>query len=147
MWAKRAPPCVAEHLELEIAAVPEALPQARAAITELCAELDLDDDVVERVRIAVTEACGNCVRHAYGPSPASATYMLETHLDADALVVVVHDYGVGIVKTSANAGLGLGLRLIEELSESVDVSSRAGHGTRVAMRFPVRSVGSERLYL
>jgi histidine kinase-like protein len=64
------------------------------------------------------------------------------HLEEGALVVVVHDCGAGIMpgRRSANAGLGLGLRLIDKLADSAEVSSRAGHGTRVEMRFAVRNV-------
>jgi stage II sporulation protein AB (anti-sigma F factor) len=121
---------------MELPAVPEAVPRARAAITELCECLDVAEGVVERVRIAVTEACTNCVLHAFPGDRVSSTYMLETRVEARALVVIVHDCGVGIyVAPSSDAEIGLGLRLINELADRVDVSSRPGHGTRVEMRF------------
>jgi anti-sigma regulatory factor (Ser/Thr protein kinase) len=128
-------------LELEFAAIPEGVTTARAAITSLCERLQLADDVVMRVRIAVNEACINCVQHAYTGDAPNSTYMLETRVEDDALLVIVHDYGVGIVEgtPSASAGLGLGLRMIEGLADSTDISSRTGHGTRVAMRFVIPS--------
>ncbi len=128
---------VIAHLELELPAVPEELPRARHAVTELCERLALEDDLIERVRIAVTEACTNCVLHAYGAGRRGSTYMLETRLGVDALFVIVNDCGDGTAEGhgSPNAGLGLGLQLIERLTDGTDITSRAGHGTRIVMRF------------
>ena len=130
-------PVVPTSLELEFAAIPEGVTSARAAITALCERLQLADDVVTRVKIAVNEACINCVQHAYGGDRPDCTYMLETRVEDESLLVIVHDYGAGMVDDtpSTNAGLGLGLRLIKGLADGTDVSSNAGHGTRVTMRF------------
>jgi len=125
-------------LELELPAAADCLPGARRELTEFCRLLGLDGDVAERVRIAVNEACSNCVRHAYRDAAAGCTYMLEMRIEDNALLVVVHDCGVGIALASANGGLGLGFRIIAELADGIDVSSRAGFGTRVAMRFAAR---------
>ncbi|HET6172878.1 MAG TPA: ATP-binding protein [Gaiellales bacterium] len=96
------------RLELELPALPECVRRAREAITELSEKLQLELDVVERIRIAVTEACTNCVQHAYPDDHPNPTYMLEASLQAGALVIVVHDCGVGYVpgQRSAHAGLG-----------------------------------------
>jgi serine/threonine-protein kinase RsbW len=128
------------RLELELPALPECVRRAREAITELSEELQLGLDVVERIRLAVTEACTNCVQHAYPDDHPNPTYMLEASLQACALVIVVHDCGVGFVpgQRSAHAGLGLGLRLIDKLADSAGISSHTGHGTRVEMRFAAR---------
>jgi anti-sigma regulatory factor (Ser/Thr protein kinase) len=129
---------VCPQLELEFTAIPEGVTSARAAITTLCQSLDLEDDVVDRVKIAVNEACINCVQHAYAfDANGGTTYMLEARCEDDALVVIVHDYGVGMLadSPSANAGLGLGLRLMEQLADRVSITSNPGRGTRVVMRF------------
>ena len=125
-------------LELELPAAADGLPGARQEITGFCCELGLRGDVVERVRIAVNEACSNCVRHAFVDAAAGCTYMLETWIEDDALLVVVHDCGIGIGLASEDGGRGFGLRIIEELADSTAVSSRPGYGTRVAMRFATR---------
>ena len=129
-------------LELELTAVPEAIPVARRAITEVCEELRLAIDVVERVQLAVTEAVTNCVLHAFKYGHCAATYMLESRTEENALLVVVHDNGVGMASVHqaprrpiAGLGLGLGLRMIHQLADGADVSSTPGYGTRVAMRF------------
>ena len=128
---------MAANLELELTATPDEVSHARHAVTALCEELGLDDDVVERVTIAVNEACTNCVLHAYDAEPEGSTYMLETRLEHDALFVVVHDCGLGVARRGRTAGLGLGMRMIEAMADETSVSSRPGRGTRVAMRFAV----------
>jgi anti-sigma regulatory factor (Ser/Thr protein kinase) len=124
-------------LELEFAAIPEGVTSARSAITVLCERLQLADDVVMRVRIAVNEACISCVQHAYTGNRQESTYMLETRVADDALLVIVHDYGIGTTsgQPSSNAGLGLGMKLIEKLTDGTHISTRPGRGTRIAMRF------------
>jgi anti-sigma regulatory factor (Ser/Thr protein kinase) len=93
---------------------------------------------VENIRLAVTEACTNCVLHAYDGDGAD-TFALEARVEDDVLVVVVRDAGAGITaRSSAKAGLGFGLRLMRQAASSVDVTSRPGRGTRVAMRFALR---------
>lgn len=124
------------RLELEQPAVPDSLPIARSRITEFCEEHLLDDEVTARIRLAVTEACTNCVLHAYGDGARpGSTYMLEASGDGDDIVVVVNDCGIGVARAEATAGFGFGLRLIDDAADGTEVSSRPGYGTRVVMRF------------
>jgi serine/threonine-protein kinase RsbW len=120
------------HLRLE--AVPASVPLARAAITEACARLGLTETVTETIRLAVTEACTNVVRHAYD-GDHDATYSLEVVNDRGALLVVVRDAGVGFTTARREESLGLGLHLIARLAISTDIAALPGHGTRIAMRF------------
>jgi anti-sigma regulatory factor (Ser/Thr protein kinase) len=135
---------VSARLRIELPARPEEVPSARGAITRLCEHLELEEELAGQIRLAVTEACANCVLHAYDASGAAgelpaSTFALEARVDDDALVVVVRDAGAGISRCrSARAGLGLGLRLIRQAASSVDITSRPGRGTRVAMRFALR---------
>ena len=128
---------MSRNLELELTATPEKVSHARHAVIALCEELGFDDDIVERITIAVNEACTNCVLHAYDVVPEGSTYMLETRLEPDALFVVVHDCGMGVRRRARTGGFGLGLRMIEAMADETSVSSRPGRGTRVAMRFAV----------
>jgi anti-sigma regulatory factor (Ser/Thr protein kinase) len=126
-------------LELELPALPESVPAAREAITRFCEELEVTRAVVERIRVAVTEACANCVQHAFARDHPNPTYMLETTFEGGDLVVVVLDCGRGIAsdRPSENTGFGFGLRLINHHADRAEVSSRAEHGTRVKLRFAV----------
>jgi anti-sigma regulatory factor (Ser/Thr protein kinase) len=128
------------RLRIELEAVPERVPKARGAITRLCEHLEVTDEVARNVRLAVTEACSNCVLHAYdGEAALTATFAVEARVEDDALLVVVRDSGVGLRSDrTGKTGLGLGLRLMREAASSVDISSSPGRGTRVAMRFALR---------
>jgi serine/threonine-protein kinase RsbW len=125
------------RLRIELEAVPERVPNARRAITGLCEHLELEDELSRKIRLAVTEACSNCVVHAYdGDDAARPTFALEARVEEHALLVVVRDSGVGLSSDRpSKSGLGLGLRLMREAASSVEISSSPGRGTRVAMRF------------
>ena len=132
------------RLSLVLPAVPAGVPRARDAVTDLCERLGLERDLADDIRLAVTEACTNCVLHSPAEGGASPTFVLDAHIDEGELVVVVRDFGGGILGAPAgNSGLGLGMKLIEQLSASSQVSSRPGRGTRVSMRFgvPCEQVG------
>jgi serine/threonine-protein kinase RsbW len=129
-----------ECMRIELPAHPDRVPAARGAITRLCEHLEIEDGLVGDIRLAVTEACTNCVLHAYEDGcPEGATFALEARVEEDTLVVVVRDCGTGVMRPrAASAGLGLGLGVMREVASSLDVRSRPGRGTRVAMRFALR---------
>ena len=92
-------------LELELQAVPERVPSARSAITRLCEHLEIDEELAGQIRLAVTEACTNCVLHAYGDAiDGDSTFALEAQIDEDDLLVVVRDDGAGISATRSGPG-------------------------------------------
>ena len=125
------------QLRLRLSASPEEVPFARAAITRLCEHLEIDDEQTNNIRLAVTEACSNCALHAYDEGTARGTYVLDARVDQHALRVTVCDSGLGVHNTGANIhpGLGCSLYLIQTLSDSAEITSRPGGGTRVVMRF------------
>jgi serine/threonine-protein kinase RsbW len=130
---------VCKLLSLRLAAVPASVGTARASLTELCSRFALGEELADRVRLAVTEACTNVVRHAYGQDAAHATYTVEATLERATLLITVRDTGVGMPRAGAgatkNAGLNLGLQIMARTAASVDVFSRTGNGTRIALRF------------
>jgi serine/threonine-protein kinase RsbW len=125
------------RLRLRLRASPEEVPFARAAITRLCEHLEIDDEKTQNIRLAVTEACSNCVLHAYDESTTRGTYVVEARVDHRALLVTVCDSGVGVHHARANVhpDPGYGLHLIQTLADSAEISARPNGGTRVAMRF------------
>jgi stage II sporulation protein AB (anti-sigma F factor) len=125
------------RLRLRLSASPEEVPFARAAITRLCEHLEIDDEQTERIRLAVTEACSNCVLHAYAERADGETYVLDARVDLHALRVTVCDSGIGVhnARPNIHPSLGYGLTLIQTLADSAEVSTRPSGGTRVVMRF------------
>jgi stage II sporulation protein AB (anti-sigma F factor) len=123
-------------VEFRLPAVPASVPEARRLVGEQVRELGASEQRVDDVRIAVTEAVANVVRHAYWPGQGE----VEVEVDADGngrVVVAVRDRGCGIgAARPETAGAGLGLPLIEALSASFESSDRAP-GTAVVMEFPI----------
>ncbi|HEY3614599.1 MAG TPA: ATP-binding protein [Gaiellales bacterium] len=132
---------MSERLSISLPATPERVPTARGAITLLCEELEVEAALAGDIRLAVTEACTNCVLHAYvGDCPDEhPTFALEARVEDDELLVVVRDSGSGELRPrGGSGGLGFGLGLMRQLASSVDVLARPGRGTRVALRFALR---------
>lgn len=68
---------------------------ARLTLSGIARELPLDDELLADLKLAVTEACGNAVRHAYPPG-ADGDVSLTVAIDDARLQMTVEDYGDGI---------------------------------------------------
>jgi anti-sigma regulatory factor (Ser/Thr protein kinase) len=119
------------------AARPEAVPQARRLIRSYVEDHCPNADAIrENVALAVSEAVGNVVRHAYPHTPG--TLEVTCRIAGDRLEVVVRDWGAGW-RPSSDPGLGLGVPLMRTMAE-LSVSPAPGGGSRVSLRFPCPSV-------
>lgn len=96
---------------------------------------DAAENDLDRIRLALTEACANVVRHAYPDDPG----MLDVgvRLGPRTVLVEVRDCGVGVTDDrepqDARAG-GLGLPLIDMLADRVEITP-GRPGTSVTMTF------------
>ena len=127
----------APDLELTLPARPENVAVARHAIGGFADVLDVPDQTLADVKLAVTEACTNCVVHAY-PNGIGENAVFEVEADSgdDELLVIVRDYGRGISPNTESPGLGLGLPLIAALSRTVEFRGGSSvTGTEVIMSF------------
>jgi serine/threonine-protein kinase RsbW len=90
-------------------------------------------DRVENLRLAVSEAVTNVVRHAY---PRNHGLVAITAGQAsDELWVLIADRGCGHQSPSTNPGLGFGLGIIAHECDELVVTERSDGGTEVRMRF------------
>jgi serine/threonine-protein kinase RsbW len=121
-------------IRLTLPARPENVAVIRHVVGALSEALDLPDAVTEDVRLAVTEACTNVVRHAYRHEGGSID--VAVHAQERALDVTVADTGRGIEPSPDTSGPGLGLALIAALADSLEVERSAGAGSRLTMSFP-----------
>jgi serine/threonine-protein kinase RsbW len=125
---------VATDVKLTLPARPENVSVIRHVLGAFGEALRLDDELVEDLRLAVTEACTNVVRHAYPPDQTGPVEIsiqpLEEHVS-----VIVSDHGRGIGTSSDTTGPGLGLPLIAAIADVVDLQPVQGGGSRVAMTF------------
>ena len=121
-------------VKLTLPARPENVSVIRHVLGAFAEALRLPDDLVEDLRLAVTEACTNVVRHAY---PADVPGPVEISIvPTDGFVtVVVSDHGRGIGASSDTTGPGLGLPLIAAIADEVELQPVPGGGSRVAMTF------------
>jgi serine/threonine-protein kinase RsbW len=120
-------------LELTLPARPENVAVARHAIGGFADVVQMPDQTLADVKLAVTEACTNVVVHAYpnGDGPMG----LRASVDEGILRVVVVDEGRGILPRADSPGLGLGLPLIATLAESLELGTGSNEETEVRMSF------------
>src|SRR3954462_14191911 len=127
-------PLTTTDVKLTLPAQPENVSVIRHVLAAFAEALRLPDDLVEDLRLAVTAACTNVVRHAYPPdSPGSVEISIRP--EADVVNVVVADRGRGIGTSSDTSGPGLGLPLIAAIADEVELQPVPGGGSRVAMTF------------
>lgn len=128
-----------EELHETWAAEAAAVPRARASVAAFALGAGATREVVDDVRLAVSEAATNVVLHAYvGSVPGP----LDVHARVEdrRLVVEVCDEGGGLRARPDSPGLGVGLPLISAVTESVLVSSSDSEFTRVTMTFHLDAV-------
>ena len=95
--------------------------------------------IEEDVALAVSEAVGNSVVHAFRFGK-QGSILVRAEATRDALVVVVQDDGVGMIPDLDRPGLGLGTSLISRLSKEATFES-SEDGTTVTMRFELKEKG------
>lgn len=122
------------HLELKLPARPENVAVVRHAFGGLAEALDVDEQALADIKLAITEACTNVVIHAYDEDEEGALEV-DAAVDGRLLKVVIRDRGRGIVPRPDSPGLGLGLPLIATLAESLELDSDGSDQTEVRMTF------------
>ena len=120
-------------LELTLPARAENVAVVRHAFGGLGDVLDVPDQTLSDIKLAVTEACTNVVVHAYPDREGELG--VRALVDDRRLTVVVVDTGRGILPRPDSPGLGLGLPLIATLAESLELGTGAGDETEVRMTF------------
>jgi serine/threonine-protein kinase RsbW len=133
-----------QAIRLTIPAKPEYITLGRLALTGIARVRPepFSQEVLGDLKLALTEACTNSVRHAYGSSEGVVEITYELY--ADRLVVEVADEGAGF-GTEPQAGVsarleaeelaegGLGIAIIEALADEFEITERARGGS--SLRF------------
>lgn len=132
----------AQAIRLRIPAKPEYITLGRLALTGLVRlrEQPLSQEVLGDLKLALTEACTNSVRHAYADGQGSVEIHYELH--SDRLVVEVTDDGEGFEPPPAPSEAldghelsegGLGIAIIEALADELEIREREQGGS--SLRF------------
>jgi serine/threonine-protein kinase RsbW len=131
---------MSDVIRLSFPAKPDYLLLARLALSGLARDGRIEDGLLADLKLAVTEACGNAVRHAYpgGDGDVSVSYVL----DGTNLLLVVEDQGAGMERSAATDGRpehplegGMGLSIMRAIVDELEVGAGAdGRGTVVHMK-------------
>jgi serine/threonine-protein kinase RsbW len=130
-------------VRLSLPAQPRNIAVVRRALEAIAEEISLPRRLIEDMRLAVTEACTNVVRHAYSEHDAEDANAMRVELlpDRHGMQVIVEDRGRGLGPSPDARGPGLGLPLIAALTSALEVSHGADdRGSRIAMWFSPASI-------
>jgi serine/threonine-protein kinase RsbW len=122
-------------VRLTIPAKPEYISLVRLALSGLSRLRPLSEETLGDLKLAVTEACSNSVRHGYGEGEDGVVDIVY-ELQPDRLVVEVADDGPGFSAEGdrRDAGHlaegGLGIAIIKALSDEFEAGRRStGRGS------------------
>jgi serine/threonine-protein kinase RsbW len=127
-------------VRLTIPAKPEYITLSRLALAGLSRVRAFSEETLADLKLALTEACSNSVRHAYGDGDGHVDISFEL-LD-DRLIVEVTDDGTGFeLEDGAGDGDGvgdelteggLGIAIIRSIADEVEISGGPdGRGSRL----------------
>ena len=118
------------QVRLRIPARPEYITLCRLALTGLSRLRPFSDEVLADLKLALTEACSNSVRHAYEDGEDGVVEILY-ELRPDRLVIEVTDEGEGFDPAETGQGDdlsegGLGIAIIRAVADEVAIETQPG---------------------
>ena len=132
-----------DTVQLTMPAKAEYLILARLALAGIAREIPMSESALADLKLAVTEVCGNAVRHAYGDAGAGPV-RVRFDVASDAIQVTVEDDGAGMaldVPERISIGEepveeGMGLAIIRAVVDDLTVDGRPDGrpGTVVRLR-------------
>lgn len=125
------------RVTLTIPARPEYITLSRLALTGLSRVRPLGEETLADLKLAITEACSNSVRHAYPDGDGMVEIAFE--LSESSLSVEVADSGEGFKPSDYSAPSvgddltegGLGIAIIRSISDELEIGARDGGGSRL----------------
>jgi serine/threonine-protein kinase RsbW len=125
-------------VRLTIPARAEYITLCRLALTGIARVRDLSDEVLADLKLALTEAASNSVRHAYSSADDTGVVEICYELRSDRLVIEVTDEGEGFDPTEAKGPPeelsegGLGIAIIRAIADEVEIGTQpGGKGSRL----------------
>src|SRR3954468_15814754 len=133
-------PALESDITLTLPARPENIALVRHMIGALGSAIELPRSTVDDMRVAVTEACTNVVRHAYFRDDGRIEVVIRP--DGEAINVIVSDDAPGLGPSPDVAGPGLGLSLIAALADRLEIDHAPQKGSPRLMA-PLRRRGGQ----
>jgi serine/threonine-protein kinase RsbW len=125
-------------VRLTIPARAEYITLCRLALTGIARVRDFPDEVLADLKLALTEAASNSVRHAYSGDDESGVVEISYELRADRLVIEVTDDGEGFDPEETGGPPeelsegGLGIAIIRSIADEVEIGTQpGGKGSRL----------------
>jgi serine/threonine-protein kinase RsbW len=125
-------------VRLTIPARAEYITLCRLALTGIARVRDLPDEVLADLKLALTEAASNSVRHAYSGDEETGVVEISYELRADRLVIEVTDDGEGFDPEDTGGPPeelsegGLGIAIIRSIADEVEIGTQpGGKGSRL----------------
>lgn len=112
---------------------------ARLALAGIARATRIDDETLADLKLAVTEACGNVVRHAYPGDEGPVCVTIRA--DEGLIEIRVEDEGVGLADggaadaydSPANGESGMGLAIISAIADELSVHRAGPQGGTVLL--------------
>lgn len=124
-----------ETIKMEVTANPEYVSIIRLTVSGIANKVGFSLDEIEDIKVAVSEACTNAIKHSLDDK-----FLVEFSILEDGLTIGVQDKGTGYDVTSlqepdlANPKEGgLGLFIIKTLMDEVSTISNTDEGTKIKM--------------
>jgi serine/threonine-protein kinase RsbW len=127
-------------VRLRLPARPEYIALGRLALTGLAEARALEPDTIADLKLALTEAVSNSVRHAYG-TDGDGQVEIRYELRADRVTIEVVDDGNGFDPDESPSFEGdelseggLGIAIIRTIADELEIASRPGvRGSRLRL--------------
>jgi serine/threonine-protein kinase RsbW len=122
-------------VRLTIPAKAEYITLCRLALAGIPQLRPVPDETLHDLKLALTEACTNSIRHAYGAGN-EGTVRIVYELDDDRISIEVADEGEGFVLDEASEAdrmseSGLGIAIIRALADELEIEPGDGRGSRL----------------
>lgn len=117
---------------------------ARSAVVSFVAFLNPTIEQISELKTIVSEAVSNAIIHGYKLNP-ERDVIIKASIDKETLNLLVIDYGVGIenIEKAMKPNFttrpdleraGMGLSIIDSLSDSFEIKSVPGMGTKLSIK-------------
>lgn len=141
------------HVRMEFNSLPENVSLARVVVASFAAQSDITISELEEIKVATSEAVSNAIIHGY-KNEADGKVVLVLSKEMDVLTLTIEDFGVGIADikqamepaySSDPDRMGLGFVFMKSFMDHLEVQSKVGEGTLVAMskKLPYKDTWAE----
>ncbi|MBN2089729.1 ATP-binding protein [candidate division KSB1 bacterium] len=133
-----------QNYQLKVLSQTDNLELIREFVSKIAQKIGLNETDINKIELAVDEACANVIQHAYDPAVKFQPLHIAIEVDYQKLTVIVTDQGKGfdfskIKPIEMNQYLaemkvgGLGIHLIKSLMDEVEFEIHPGKKNQVRM--------------